>query len=462
MNSHKIANFFKHSLLYIIIAAFLFRIYFFINHGVAWWDSSAYIGIGKNIFSGGIYGIDENFRPMLLPLILGFVWKIGINPFIFGMILDFTFNLASICLAYIIASKITNRRVGYIAAILMAISASFIFYSSRVLSENMAVFLTLLAVYFLLEKKYSYAGLTGGISVWVRYPQGLLLPAFLIFTLFIEENFYWKIKLKNSLKIFLWFIIPIAAIAIYNLVAFGNPLYQFSEAQNIIAKSGLLIPSPWYFYFGAVFAECFIAILIFYSFYLSLKEDKRNIWLLNIVFILFFAYYSTVARKEIRYLMVGLPFLYISVAYALENLYYKRLFGKHIVKYLVIGAIILVGVFSFFSIKSMNEKFYRPEIPDVMQNFYNSELIRGKTVISSSPVPVAYNDLKAIVMEQGEYYKYIDISSDYYMIYSCDFFCPDTDCRNRQKTFLSIINGTKKLVYKKDVGGCSYLLYENV
>jgi len=459
--SIKLKNFFKHPLFYIMLAAFLFRLYFFINHGVAWWDASAYIGMGKQIFSGGLYGINENFRPLLLPLILGFLWKIGMNPLVSGMVVDLAFNLASIYLTYIIASKLLNRRAGYIAAILMAISSVFIFYSSRILTENIAVFLTLLCIYFLLEKKYFSAGIAAGISVWARYPQALLLPAFIVFILFIEKNYSIKIRLMKSLKAVIGFAVPVSMLLLYNLAAFGNAFLQFSEAQFQIAKAGLIIPAPWYFYFSAIIAECFLAVLIFYSAWLSAKEEKRNMWLIYLVFALFFIYYSTVIRKEIRYLMVALPFLYISVAHGLENLYYKRIFRKHAVKYVVMGLMILVAVFSFFSVKLMNAEFYRPEIQDVMQNFYSSSLLTEKTAVSSSPVPIAYNDLKIDVMEQGEYYKYINASSDYYMIYTCDFYCPNQGCQKDQKTFLNILNGTKKLIYEKNLGVCSYLLYEN-
>ena len=461
MNKQKIANFFKSPILYILLAALLFRLYFFINHGVAWWDASAYIGMGKQIFSGGLYGVNVNFRPLLLPLILGFAWKIGINPLVFGMVFDLALNLASIYLAYIIAKKIINRRAGWIAAILMAISPALIFYSSRVLTENIAVFLTLLCIYFILEKKYFSAGISAGICVWARYPQALLLPAILVFILFIEQNYRIKIRLMKSLKALVGFAVPVSMLALYNLAAFGNAFYQLSEAQNVIAKAGSIIPSPWFFYFGAVIAECFFAVLIFYSAWLSAKEGKKETWLLYIIFAVFFIYYSTVARKEIRYLMVALPALYIPVAHALENLYFRRISGKHAAKYIVIALIALMAVFSFFSMKSMNSDFYRPENPDAMKNFYNSGLVNGKTAISSSPVPIAYNDLKLEVMDQEKYYSYVNATSDYYMFYTCDFYCTTQDCLKTKNTFLNIISKTKKLAYEKELEGCSYLLYEN-
>ncbi len=458
---NKLADFFKHPLLYIILAAFLARLYFLVYHGIAWWDSSVYIGLGKYIFSGGAVGVNEAFRPILWPLILGFVWKIGINPLIFGMVFDLILNLASIYLVYIIAKKIINRKAAMFAAILMAISPALVFYSSKALTENLAIVLILLSVYFMIEKKYVHAGLFAGISVLARYPNGLMLPSLILFVLIFGRG-GWKFKLKDSFRIAEGFVIPIFALLLYNLISFGNVFYQFTEAQKAIAQAGAFFPEPWFYYFSAIMAECFLSVLFFYSKYLAWKEKNRNIWLMGIIFLVFFIYYSTVDRKEIRYLMVVLPMLYIPVAYALENLYYKRLFGKHVAKYVIISLVVLFAVSSFFAAKSLQDQFYRPETGDVMNNFYNSAALVGKDVISSSPVPAAYMDLKLTLMEPEVFYKYVNMSSNYYLFYTCDFFCSDASCTENRKAFLNIIKNKRTLVYgKKEENGCEYLIYEN-
>jgi len=457
----KLADFFKHPLLYIIIAAFLARLYFLFYHGIAWWDTSVYIGLGKYIFSGGAVGVNEAFRPILWPLILGFVWKIGINPLIFGMVFDLLLNLAAIYLVYIIAKKILNRKSAIFAAILMAVSPALIFYSSKALTENLTIVLVLLSVYFIFERKYFYAGLFAGISVLARYPSALMLPALVLFVMTFGRG-NWRFRLKDSFKIAEGFLIPVFILLVYNLIAFGNVFYQFAAAQNAIAKAGMFFPEPWSYYFGAIVVECFLAVLFFHSIYLSWKEKNRDVWLMNIIFILFFAYYSTVMRKEIRYLMVALPMLYISVAYSVENLFYKRIFGKHVAKYVVAALLVLFAVSSFFVVKSMQKDFYRPENQDIMNNFYNSEALVGKNVISSSPIPAAYMDLKVEVMEQEVFYKYVNMSSDYYLLYTCDLFCNDQSCFENRKAFLNILRNKRTAVYDKtEENGCEYIIYEN-
>ena len=457
----KIKKIISSPVLYILIAAFIARIYFIIYPGIAWWDASIYIGMGKYFFSGGAVGVEELFRPILWPLILGFVWKLGLNPYYFGMVLDLALNLGAIFLTYVIAEKIINRKAAIFAAILLAISPTFIFYSSKVLTENLTVFIMLLAVYFFIDKKYSLAGFLAGITVLLRYPQGLLLFAFLGFIwLFTKDK--TKQKLIDSAKTIICFSIPLATIAIYNIFAFGDILYQVREASERIRTSGMMLPEAWSFYLIAITLECFFAFLFLYSIYISWKEKNRKMLLIQIIFIIFFIYYSTVMRKEIRYLMVVLPMLYLSIGQVFDNIYYKRMFNRHIVKYVIFALIIIFAITSFYNIKSEHARFNRPAVPEVMENFFDSQLLQGSTIISSSPNPVVYADARVIPMEPSVYYSYLNQSADYYMFYSCDFFCADEECATDRATFINIIDRTKPLLYNNTVGFCSYLLYENI
>lgn len=453
----------KHPLTYIILAAFLIRLYFIINPGIVWWDSAVYIGIGKYIFSVGAIGVEEWFRPLLLPIILGSVWKMGIDPYIFGMFFDLILNIAAIYLTYLIAKKVLNKDSAIFASILVAFTTTFIFYSSKILSENLTIVLMLVSIYLLLSKKYYWAGLIAGISIFARYPQALILPAF-VFYVFLFEESKLKEKLINSFKTTIFFLIPVAVLFIFNYFAFGNFLYQLTEARIAIQNAGNLIPADWNFYFIAITAECFFAILFFYSLYLTWKEKNKSMCLIHIIFIIFFIYYSTVLRKEIRYLMVVLPMLYISIGNVFDNFWHRRIFGKkHVYKAMMVLLILIFASFSYINIIKMQSLYNRPQLPDVMDNFYRSNLIDGKTVISSSPNPIAYSDLKVIVMEPTVYYSYLNMSSEYFMIYDCDLYCgTDSDCASDRKTFLTILNNTKQIIYEKHINFCAYLLYKNV
>jgi len=67
-------NFFLYSILiFFIISKILFLLY----ENNVWWDAAVYIGMGKYIFSLGDAGFWEASRPIVWPIILGFLWKIN-------------------------------------------------------------------------------------------------------------------------------------------------------------------------------------------------------------------------------------------------------------------------------------------------------------------------------------------------------------------------------------------------
>ncbi|MDO8661514.1 MAG: hypothetical protein Q7K43_06500, partial [Candidatus Woesearchaeota archaeon] len=56
------------------------RLLFVFDWHEVWWDSGVYIGMGKWLWSLSTSGLWEDFRPVLWPIVLGFFWKIGLNP----------------------------------------------------------------------------------------------------------------------------------------------------------------------------------------------------------------------------------------------------------------------------------------------------------------------------------------------------------------------------------------------
>ena len=110
-----------------------------------WWDETVYIGIGKYIYSFGIDGFFEAFRPPILPLILGAIWKIGLNPIVFGRILSVLFFAGVLTLTYEIGKKFENKFVGFYAALLFAITPFVYTYSKLILSGIPSAFFVILA-----------------------------------------------------------------------------------------------------------------------------------------------------------------------------------------------------------------------------------------------------------------------------------------------------------------------------
>src|SRR3989338_5187944 len=119
----------------IILFSLLLRIiYTFVSYPL-WWDSHIYIGIGKYIFSSGEIGVWESFRPLIHSLLLGLAWKLGINPTIFGKVLDIILSTLAVALLYIIAKRLFDKKVAIISALLFSLTPLFIMLTGLILTE---------------------------------------------------------------------------------------------------------------------------------------------------------------------------------------------------------------------------------------------------------------------------------------------------------------------------------------
>ena len=90
----------KKPLLLVIGVTVLVRIFYLSLQYPLWWDSQVYVAMGKYIFSHGQLGFWESFRPLVHPLLLGALWKMGLNPILVGKGLDVLFSTIAVYLVY--------------------------------------------------------------------------------------------------------------------------------------------------------------------------------------------------------------------------------------------------------------------------------------------------------------------------------------------------------------------------
>ena len=81
-----------------------------------YWDSAVYVGMGKYIYSLGESGLWEASRPLAWPLMLGGLWKVGLNPLIFGKILGIMFHLGIVYMTFLIGKKIFSKDIALLGA----------------------------------------------------------------------------------------------------------------------------------------------------------------------------------------------------------------------------------------------------------------------------------------------------------------------------------------------------------
>ena len=132
-----------------IIILFIFANLVFLKfNSDVWWDSAVYIGMGKYIYSLGESGFWEEFRPLVLPIILGLANIIKVDMLYFGRFVSILFSILVIFLVYKLGTRIFGRNVGLLASFFIAFSYTFIFFSQQILTEIPSTLFLLCAFYW--------------------------------------------------------------------------------------------------------------------------------------------------------------------------------------------------------------------------------------------------------------------------------------------------------------------------
>lgn len=218
-------------------------------------DAQAYDTWGQQIAGGNIIGKGVFYQDPLYPYFLGLIYSIFGHNLFAVLILQSIIGAVSTLLVFLIGSRLVNKHVGLIAALLWAFHPTIIFYEGLIMKEGLAVFLILFMVYELTianesqqYKHWCFAGIALGLSALVRGNILLIIP-FMIIWLFFEEkeNF-----LRFSLAFVIGLLIVIMPVAIRNKLVGGGFVLTTSQAGanfywgNNENSTGTLLTSPMF------------------------------------------------------------------------------------------------------------------------------------------------------------------------------------------------------------------------
>ncbi len=271
--------------------------------------------------------------------------------------------------------KITRLRFNEYAGLSAAFLCSFtpiIYSSARQFNLEIAVTATVAAAYYLFLKsedcsrrKYTIlAGITGGISILLKYTALLFIFAFVLEAIFhISANMKTsEHKAKNSHQIFnlMLFILILSAIT---SIYYAHPSviktlfwhasyrdYAWKIPQRLIQYcAGFFIDAQ-----GIIISSLFLGLLIF--FFKEKKSRKTIIFLIGIPYIIISLIPKRPPITEIEFLMPSLPFAAIFMGGMLSKI--KNLFRKRlIVIAMIFSLLIQFFAASFVSIKP--NRFYK-------------------------------------------------------------------------------------------------------
>ena len=225
------------SFIIILVFAFAIRMFFFscaiggndeeLNKAVLAADASGYHRYALNILNNGLIIEFEPKRTPGYPLFLAFIYRVfGVNLKVaafFQYLLDFS----AIFIIFLIARAIfRSNKIPLIAASLYAINPTYMYYSSRLISEPLFVFMFSLAVLSFvvgLKKNRIFwlaaSGFIFGVATLIK-PAYSFIPIVLSFIMLVSKDKFRK-KVKLFLITIIFFVIPLSAWQARNLYFYG-------------------------------------------------------------------------------------------------------------------------------------------------------------------------------------------------------------------------------------------------
>ncbi|MBS3131579.1 glycosyltransferase family 39 protein [Candidatus Woesearchaeota archaeon] len=452
----------------LIIAAFFASRLYFINPMNIWWDSAVYIGMGKQIFTLGNSGLWEASRPLVFPSMLGLFWKLGAHQVWAYRMIGVFFASGSIFLTYIIAAKLFGRNIGILSALFLALSTTFHLFSTNIMTEIPSLLFALLAVYLYLEGRHFHAGIFFGIAFMTRFLQLFALVPFLALAALSSCR---EKSPRKILKLALGFAIPIAPYLALNQFLYGNAIEPFLKQLFLTQNTGAIYSQPLAFYLKGLFRENFIYTMAIAGVFATAarkrpenKGMKLAVLSLAPIFAVFFA---SLQHKEMRFLIIMLPYLCILAALGLVAAIERLESGKarQAALYTVLGVLLIQSGFSIYA-AGKGDIGYRNG-NRLFQDYMDEAGIRDGIWISS-PIYAVNSGRK---ISELIYYPVFDESkfnvlksriheAKAVVIDSCDIVCEPNakGCDGYKQELLSILKKELRRDYSNTENECEQLI----
>jgi len=452
----------------IFIAAILsllsVRILFFLDYSALLWDSAVYVSMGKFLFSLGTQGLWEHIRPVIWPFFLGFFWRIGLDPVLFGSMLELLLFAGCLLLIKLFVGRYYGENAGIMSSVLLGTSAIFFYESFNLYTEIPSLFFILLAL-VLFEKKAFFAGFSLALAFITKFPVGIFLPVIIIAYL-IEKR--WK----NSVISFAGFSIPSIIFLISNKIAYGSallPLIDASSAIRNVLGCNVLHYHPWTDYFIYLWKDNYFFVFALLGMFLcAINWRKFSLPLLSLLVPLI--YFLQLHCREHRYLIFVIPFVIFFASGGLSYVVAKL--EKRFKRKLFVFVII---VLLFYGIHN-SVQFYRNAAEprdsalEAYLHFIENKDVSGEVwssnpgigVYSSVPVKKIYYPVfdASLAASFASYLEKNKEKISYVFLDNCGggIICPDSTCEAEYAGILKQLS-TFSLDYNVTEGKCSYLVF---
>ena len=456
-----------------------------------WWDAAVYEGMGMFIFSGGETGLWEPARPPLLPLILGSIWKLGLDPQWWGIFIGIFAGVGSLIVTFALGNLIGKKGTGTLAALFLAFTPTFFLFSQVNQTESVSLFLSVASLWLFVKRKYGASGFLSGLSILTRFFQGIfafgifLLVCFKVFRVQPREE-----SKKNIVQFIIALLIPLLVYFFFNYAFYSDAFYPLSLQYWMVFNTGWIFHQPAPYYIVGIFKENPLFLfavfpLIRYGKMLlaqigsekvrrqnrqkrnySLNEKDNSLaTLLAILLLANVVPYFFAAHKEMRLVLSSFPLLAILAAKGITDITSKfHNVGQWIWRG-VLAAWVIFASF-FLSCNTYDDRLDPfslflgavPKEKTVWISNPSFALETGGKVTQLMYYPL-YNSRRATQLSE-----LIDGAErpDFVFLNTCDVLpCPpwDTGCPNKTVTLISKLKKEFQNEWEAASGECEYMVF---
>ncbi len=225
-------------------------------------DQTAYLGEANFIDNhGGIMNFlnlcftgkykQANQHPLYILFITPFASR-DISFLINAKILSFVIGIFLLLSLFIIARKMYGDLIASIAVFAIMLNHLFLEYTSLAGCESLLMLLTLLCIYFLMEgfknnKYWAYAGVIAGLVYLTKGTGLLLIPGFLLSSIYIYKLKIFKNKYFWSF--FIFFVLVSSPLLVRNILVYQDPFFNVNKyiaeyGREQVLNSAYLVFSP--------------------------------------------------------------------------------------------------------------------------------------------------------------------------------------------------------------------------
>jgi hypothetical protein len=359
------------------------------------WDSAVYTAMGKWIFSSGSYGFWENFRPPVLPFLLGLSWKLGLPELGFPRLLSAGISTAGLAVVYYGSKDIFDGDVALLAAGILAATHTYFNFSLKPLTGIPAALLIFAGFYLIQKKRPLGGGMVLGAAFLTRFPSALAGPAAVAYLLLRGyRNGELRESFRGSVLVTAGFFALAGAYLVVQYHFFGDLLSPFQRSVSITAGAGNDYLFGLMYMLKAAKVNPFL-LLAPLGIYFAAREREMDYGSFAIGFLLFYGFFTSFPLKIERYMLLFLPLMALLSARGLTGVRQRFPEKNYFMKAAFIA---LLLVFSFNAADSFNSHTWENGAQD---RFFSDISELEGTVASNDPRVVLYGDFRYRPLPMG-------------------------------------------------------------